>query len=359
MVSSPPIKIIILGAGTGGTALIDLFARSNGVEIIGVADVNPHAPGLKKARQLGIPVSHDVAGLLCQNGAGLIVDVTGDPGLVSVIAERKAPGVEVLGGEAAKLLWNLVQHETEMQAQLVRIEKMATIGTFSSGLAHDINNRLFLIMSLAENLLDAANIERVREDAANILGAVRQIRSMVEGLSGYARGCSPDHSEEIDLIVALEEALKLAKYATSFHDVAVLKEYHAHPRVKANSQEMLQVFVNLITNAIQAMDSKGTLRLAVGSQNGIAIIKISDTGPGIADELLDKIFEPFFSTKAPGKGTGLGLHVVRTLVEKYGGRISVCSQVGEGTTFALEFTTYLSQETSHHGECQENDLSRT
>lgn len=359
MASSQPIKIIILGAGTGGTALIDLFTRSGGVEIIGVADINPHAPGLKKARQLGIPITNEVAGLLCQNGASLIVDVTGDPDLVSIIPQRKAPGVEVLGGEAAKLLWNLVQREAEMQSRLVQTEKLATIGTFSSGLAHDINNRLFLIMSLAENLLDGVNMESVRDDAADILRAVQQIRSMVEGLSGYARGYSLDHSEEIDLIVVLEEALKLAKYATVFHDVAVLREYNARPRVKANSQEMLQVFVNLITNAIQAMDSKGTLRLAVGSQNDIAIIKISDTGPGIADELLDKIFEPFFSTKEPGKGTGLGLHVVRTLVEKYGGRISVCSQVGEGTTFRLELTACLSQGITDHGECQEKGFSRT
>jgi signal transduction histidine kinase len=208
-------------------------------------------------------------------------------------------------------------------------------------------------MSLAENLSDGVNMESVREGAADILKAVRQIRSMVEGLSGYARGYSLDHSEEIDLIVTLEEALKLAKYATAFHDVAVLKEYNASPRVKANSQEMLQVFVNLITNAIQAMDSRGTLRLAVGSQNGLAVVKISDTGPGIGNELLDKIFEPFFSTKEPGKGTGLGLYVVRTLVEKYGGRISVCSRLGEGTTFCLEFTVCLTQGITDHGECQE------
>jgi signal transduction histidine kinase len=96
--------------------------------------------------------------------------------------------------------------------------------------------------------------------------------------------------------------------------VAVLKEYTARPIVKANTQEMLQVFVNLITNAIQAMDGKGTLGLAVGNQNGTATVKISDTGPGIAEDLQDKIFEPFFTTKEPGKGTGLGLRVVRTLV---------------------------------------------
>lgn len=359
MGSRQPIKIIILGAGTGGTALIDLFTRSSGVEVIGVADINPHAPGLKKACQLGIPTTHDVAGLLCQNGASLIVDVTGDPELVSIVAERKAPGVEVLGGEAAKLLWNLVQHEAEMQGRLVQTEKLATIGTFSSGLAHDINNRLFLIMSLAEDLLDGVDPKLVREDAKDILKAVRQIRSMVEGLSGYARGASLDHLEEIDLITTLEEALKLAKYAAVFHDVTVLKEYTGRPILKANAQEMLQVFVNLITNAIQAMEGKGTLRLTVGGQNGIATIKIADTGPGIADDLQDKIFEPFFTTKEPGKGTGLGLHVVRTLVEKCGGRVSVCSQVDQGTTFCLEFTAGQSQGIKNHGECKEKGFSRT
>jgi signal transduction histidine kinase len=343
MISGQPVKIIILGAGTGGTALIDLFTRSSGVEIIGVADINPNAPGLNKARQLGIPTSHDVAGLVCQNGAGLIVDVTGDPNLVSVIAERKAPGAEVLRGGAAKLLWSLVQHEAEMQSRLVQTEKLATIGTFSSGLAHDINNRLFLIMSLAENLLDGVNPELVRDYAGDILRAVWQIRSMVEGISGYARGSSLDHPEEMELIAILEEALKLAKYATVFHDVSVLKEYTARPIVKANAQEMLQVFVNLITNAIQAMEGKGTLRLAVDAPNGTATVKISDTGPGIAEDLQYKIFEPFFTTKEPGKGTGLGLHVVRTLVEKSGGRVSVCSQVGEGATFCLEFTACQSQ----------------
>ena len=359
MASRQPIKIIILGAGTGGTALIDLFTQSNGVNIVGVADIDPNAPGLKKARQLGIPTTDDVGNLLRQNGASLIVDVTGDPDVVTIISEGKAPGVEVLGGEAAKLFWSLVQHETEMQNRLVQTEKLATIGTFSSCLAHDINNRLFLIMSLAEDLLDSVDSDRVRVDAADILKSVWQIRSMVEGLSGYARGSSLDYLEEIDLITTLEEALKLAKYATVFQDVTVLKEYTDRPVVKANSQEMLQVFVNLVTNAIQAMEGKGTLSLAVGSQNGTANIMIADTGSGIADDLQDKIFEPFFSTKEPGKGTGLGLHVVRTLVEKYGGRVSVCSRVGEGTIFDLEFTACRSQGITDHGKHKEKGFSRT
>ena len=358
MASGQPIKIIILGAGTGGTALIDLFTRSSDVNIIGVADINPKAPGLRRARQLGIPVTNDVASLLHQNGAGLIVDVTGDPGIGSLIAERKAPGAEVLGGESAKFLWSLVRHEAEMQNRLQQTEKLATIGTFSSGIAHDINNRLFLILSMAENLLDGLDSERVQACAGEILSAVRRIRSMVEGLTGYARASSPDYPEEMEIHTTLEEALKLAKYATVFHDVTVLKEYTARPVMRANPQEILQVFVNLITNAIQAMGGKGTLRLAIASRNGTATVRISDTGPGIPEDLMGKIFEPFFTTKERGRGTGLGLHVVRTLVEKYGGQVSVRSRAGEETTFFLKFPLCRFQELAIHGRNKEKDISR-
>lgn len=348
-VSGKPIKVIILGAGTGGTALIDLFTRSSGVDILGVADLNPGAPGLKKARQLGIAVTHDVAGLLRSNGAGLIVDVTGDPALAPVLARYKAPGAEVLGGEAAKLLWSLVRHEAEVQSRLVQTEKLATIGTFSSGIAHDINNRLFLIMSLAENLLDGGEPELVRGHAGEILESVQRIRTMVEGLTGFARLSSPENAEEIEVNATLEEALKLARYATVFHDVAVLREYAAGPVVRANPQEMLQVFVNLISNAIQAMDGKGTLHIAVTGRDGTATVRISDTGPGIPEDLMEKIFDPFFTTKARGRGTGLGLHVVRTLAGKYGGKVSVHNREGRGATFCLELPTHRSVGPEGHG----------
>src|SRR2546430_2569027 len=135
MAFDQPIKIAIIGAGTGGTALIDLFASSPGVEVIGVADKNQKAPGLNRAREMNIPVTDDVIGLVSRKGTGLIIDVTGDPAIRPLIEQKKPPGSEVLGGTAAKLLWSLVQHETQIQAQLLQAEKLATIGTFSSGIA--------------------------------------------------------------------------------------------------------------------------------------------------------------------------------------------------------------------------------
>jgi len=336
MISGQSIKIAILGAGTGGTALIHLFTRSSGVQIIGVADIDSNAPGLKCARSRNIPVTDDPISLISCKSTDLIVDVTGDPTMGSLIADHKAPGVEVLGGTAAKLLWYLVQHEAEIQTQLFQAEKLATIGTFSSGIAHDINNRLYLIMSLAENMLDEKEHPVMLEHASQILSTVRQIRTIVQGLTGYAQ-VSSNNLEAVELSSTLDEALKMAKYATVFHDVSVIRNYTDCPRVVANSQELLQVFVNLIINAIQAMGGKGTIKLTVKNEDDTATVIISDSGPGIPRDLMDKIFEPFFTTKEPGKGTGLGLYMVQTIVRKYDGRISVDSQEGKGVSLRLQF----------------------
>ncbi|MDA2910781.1 response regulator [Nitrospiraceae bacterium AH_259_D15_M11_P09] len=118
-------KIVILGGGKGGTALLGLLSHIHGVEIIGIADKDPSAPALKRARELGIPVSDDIVGLISREGTNLIVDVTGDPEMARMIADHMPAGSEVLGGAASKLLWNVVQHEARMQTQLLQTEKVA------------------------------------------------------------------------------------------------------------------------------------------------------------------------------------------------------------------------------------------
>ncbi len=111
----------------------------------------------------------------------------------------------------------------------------------------------------------------------------------------------------------------------------------AKPIVRANPDDLIHVFVNLMTNAIHAMEGRGTLTLATEWFDQTARVSISDTGCGIPKENLDRIFDPFFTTKPPGKGTGLGLHNVRIIVKKLNGQIHVESAVGKGTTFRLDF----------------------
>jgi NADH/NAD ratio-sensing transcriptional regulator Rex len=121
-------RIVIIGAGKGGTALLELFIRLPHVEIVGIADMNPGAPGLHRAEELGIPTSHDAEKLISNDSINLIVDVTDDSSVQDLINRVKRPDVEVAGGATSKLLWDLVQHEADMQSQLFHSEKLASIG---------------------------------------------------------------------------------------------------------------------------------------------------------------------------------------------------------------------------------------
>ena len=120
-------KIAILGAGKGGRALLGLFSHLPGVDIVGITDRDPKAPALQRARELGISVLDDTVSLIAREDINLIVDVTGDAEMAGLIAEHKQPGAEVLGGSAAKLLWNVVQHEAEMQAHVAHTEAISSM----------------------------------------------------------------------------------------------------------------------------------------------------------------------------------------------------------------------------------------
>ena len=136
----------------------------------------------------------------------------------------------------------------------------------------------------------------------------------------------------------LDEALKIARYAASFHDISVRKEYEEGAAARGNPDEILHILVNLITNAVQAMEQGGgTLTLTTDHFSDGVTLRISDTGCGIEPAVQDQIFEPFFTTKEPGKGTGLGLYNVKTIVNKMRGKIDVESRVDHGTTFTITF----------------------
>lgn len=337
MANPQTINIAILGAGKGGCALLDLLNNLPDIHIVGITDKNPKARGLRRAADQHITISRTLVELIGHPEVDLIVDVTGDPTVPALIHEHKRPGSEVLGGAAARLLWRLVQHETQVQAQLLSAEKLASIGTFASGLAHDINNPLYLILGLAENLVDEKNPAIVREQVRDIIQAVHRISALTRELTHYARYSGTDVLEDVEVTSKLDEALKIARFATALQDLTVVKSYTAKPMVRASPDDLIHVFVNILTNAIHSMEGRGTLTLATEWFDQTARVAISDTGCGIPKENIERIFDPFFTTKPPGKGTGLGLHNVRTIVKKLNGQISVESEVGKGTTFRLDF----------------------
>ena len=141
----------------------------------------------------------------------------------------------------------------------------------------------------------------------------------------------------IDLNAKLDEAIKIARYAVSLHDVQVIKQYTPKALVMGNPEELLHVFINLIINAVQAMESGGILTVSSTRQPNALHVRVSDTGCGMPQKQLEQIFEPFFTTKPPGKGTGLGLYNTKHVITKMHGSISVESQPGMGSTFTISF----------------------
>jgi signal transduction histidine kinase len=332
--------IAILGAGKGGTALLDLFTHLPEIEIVGIADKVESSPGILYARQVNIPTTPNPLSLIRRQGINLIMNVTGDPTIDQLIINHKHPETEVLGGAASKVLWDLIRHHSQTQSQLFQAEKLAGMGTFASGIAHDINNPLYILLAFAESILEETDNPTIRDQARSIIDAGKRIQAICQNITHYAR--APKYLNPVPVTVEdrLDEALKIARYATVLQDLSIVRNFAEKLEVLANPDELLQVFVNLMTNAIQAMEGKGTLTLSTWSQDGLAKIAITDTGHGIPKESLEKIFEPFFTTKPPGKGTGLGLHNVREIIKKYQGDLTVDTKVGTGTTFTIEFPKY-------------------
>ena len=311
-------------------------------------DRNPAAPGLQRARELHVPVYERLPDLISSHRVNLVMDVTGDPNMDRILHDQTAGGADILSGPASRLLWDLVRHESALQAELLHSEKLAGIGSFAAGIAHDMNNPLQLILGLAENLLDERDIETVHLQARDIIEAVKRTTAICRDLTSYSRRASSQQDCLIAINSKLDEALKIARYAVALQDIEIRKSYQPDIAVKGNPDELLHVFVNLITNAVQAMDHGGTLTLETTEVQGAARVRVSDTGCGISTDLIDKIFEPFFTTKPPGKGTGLGLYNIKNVIQHMHGTIEVESRVGRGSTFTITFPQDTAAEDRSH-----------
>ncbi|NGZ98536.1 MAG: hypothetical protein CV089_20850 [Nitrospira sp. WS110] len=332
-----PMRVAIIGAGRGGTALLEVLHQIPTIDIVGMTDKDPSAPGLKRARELNVPVYGRTDDLLNDQTLNLVMDVTGDPTMESTLRQQKPTGVDIISGQASRLFWLLVQHESTLQTELLQAEKMAGFGSFAAGIAHDMNNPLQLILGMAENLAEETDLEAVHAQALDIIDAVKRTTAICRDLTSYSRRTSLRQDGLIQVNSKLDEALKIARYAVALQDIEIRKHYQPEVVVKGNPDKLLHVFVNLITNAVQAMEHHGTLTLETTAAEGLTQVRVSDTGCGIAPELLTRIFEPFYTTKPPGKGTGLGLYNIKNVIQHMHGTIEVESHIGQGSTFTLTF----------------------
>ncbi|MBT3921894.1 MAG: PAS domain-containing protein [Nitrospina sp.] len=240
-------------------------------------------------------------------------------------------------GKRLGLLLRDVTEDVDLHDQLAMAEKLSGLGTLTAGIAHELNNPLVSIMGFTEAILDEKDPGKIHKYAEKVFDRSKHMASIILNMSGYMRSAMSTEEKEINLNEKIDAAIEIAILTSYNNDIKLDKNFSEVPPIKAKSEEIQQIFINLLTNAVQAMEGKGELRISTIGENGNVRAIIRDTGPGIPKEYLSKIYDPFFTTKEQGRGTGLGLNIVHQLVVKYGGKIDVSSQEGEGTTFSLTF----------------------
>ncbi len=239
------------------------------------------------------------------------------------------------------------ERREEMYRAFMRSAKLASIGELATGLAHEINNPLAVISADQTNISDI--VEEMPEDAENraeliesldrIKRQVLRCRSITTKMLQFGRK-SETEPKFIDITTSLKEIIALLERQANVRNVKMLLETEENlPEIWVDPVELEQVIVNLINNSLQAMPRGGEIHIIVRHQDNELLLEVSDNGLGIPPESLDRIFEPFFTTKPVGKGTGLGLSVCYGIVQTWGGKIEVESQVGHGTTIYIHIPT--------------------
>jgi two-component system, NtrC family, sensor kinase len=227
---------------------------------------------------------------------------------------------------------------SQMQARVAQSERLASLGMLSAGVAHEINNPLGGILALSALALeDTEPDDPRRENLTEVLRQTERCRDIVKGLLEFSRQ-SGASDELVDVHEVIENTLALMVNKALFFNVDVEQDLDpALPRVRADRSQLQQVFMNLIVNAVQAMNEQGTLgiRTRYHSDDDHVEVAFSDTGRGIPPAIVGRIFDPFFTTKESGQGTGLGLSIAYGIVTKHGGTIAAESELDTGTTFTI------------------------
>jgi two-component system NtrC family sensor kinase len=236
----------------------------------------------------------------------------------------------------------------KFEEQIVQTEKLSAIGELAGGVAHEINNPLGVILGFTQLLLKQEWPDPVKAKLKHIESQTFRCKTIVTNLLKFARKPKVE-TTLVNLTQVMNDTIDILRRQLEVENISIDTRIGPGPVfVRANENELQQVFFNLIVNAKDAMDKGGRLLAKVWAEQDKGRVQLTDTGPGIPPHILEKIWNPFFTTKAPGKGTGLGLSITRTLVEKSAGAIELDSVVGEGTTFQLTFPLAgLPQEVSH------------
>ncbi|MBI5640541.1 MAG: PAS domain-containing protein [Nitrospirae bacterium] len=232
-----------------------------------------------------------------------------------------------------------ITEKKKMEEQLLQASKLASLGKLTAGISHEIGNPLASISSLVQELrsLDMSSGEDINftgESLKTINNHIERIANIVRSLGDFAR-ISTKEKVISNISEILDRTINLVKYDKRFKNIRLVSDIDDIPPLKLNPDQIQQVFLNLMLNAIDAMTSGGKLTVSMKRRNESVEIDFTDSGTGIDDAILDRIFDPFFTTKPPGRGTGLGLSICYGIIREHNGTIGVKSKKGEGTTFTI------------------------
>ena len=241
----------------------------------------------------------------------------------------------------------LAQAERErnlLTNQVAEVEKMALIGRLAASVAHEINNPLQLISDQAgliddlmedEEASQVRNLTAYRQALAKIRTQIGRASTITRRLLGFSR--VPDGKEaDTDLNQAVEETAALFEHEARRHRIAIERSFEAGlPAVHCDPSQLQQVILNVLHNAMDAIGEDGVISIASRREGGKVVVDFADSGPGLTIEALEHLYDPFFTTKPKGKGTGLGLYVSQDIMRRFGGELIAANRAGGGAVFSL------------------------
>lgn len=248
------------------------------------------------------------------------------------------------GSYSAILLFKEITEKKRMVSELMRAEEMASIAPLISGIADEMNNPLEGVLEFAEAILNEQDPEKLSTYSREIIDATTKVSNTINWLSQYSQGSLDHRTEPIDLNEIIELSLEMMRIGKDFENVEVMTELAKIPKIEGNLNEIKQVFITIISNAIQAMNGNGKIYISTEVSNGTIQAIVRDNSAGISKEDLEKIFDPFISIDGKDidlesekwKNT-LGMYAASTILKNHNGELNVGSEVGKGTTFTITF----------------------
>lgn len=261
------------------------------------------------------------------------------PTLLAIIALGRKPDGQSYNKEDLACLETIANQSaisieySFVMEELNKSQKLAAIGTTTAGIAHELKNPLTYLLTIADTMTDNWDNPEFKESVKKLFPSeVERMKLIIDGLSDFSK----THELRLapsDLGIIIDRAIALLSFEARKNNIEIIRDYHGS-RALADKDRIIQVFINLINNAIQAIGARGgQIRLSAGSEGKNVKLTIADNGPGMTAETIGKIFDPFFTTKE--SGTGLGLSITKKIIEEHNGKLEVSSLVGSGTTFTI------------------------